>query len=92
MGLFVKIVHGFKRLTIFIKSFILDVELGSKYCSADSNPLLIFSKNEQFTNFLVKLLLASSCYVTWNLFTIGSLQFCNDRTMASLEGNQNRPK
>ena len=28
----------------------------------------------------------------WNLFTVGSLQFCNDSTIASLEANQNRPK
>ena len=32
------------------------------------------------------------CYVMWNLFTVGCLQFCNDRTIASLEANQNRPK
>ena len=25
----------------------------------------------------------------WNLFTIGSLQFCNDSQIASLEANQN---
>ena len=31
-------------------------------------------------------------YVTWNLFTVGSLQFPNDSTIASLEANQNRPK
>ena len=31
-------------------------------------------------------------YVMWNLFTVGSLQFCNDSTIASLEANQNRPK
>ena len=30
------------------------------------------------------------CYVMWNLFTVGSLQFCNDSTIASLEANQNR--
>ena len=30
------------------------------------------------------------CYV--ELFTVGSLQFCNDSTIASLEANQNRPK
>ena len=30
------------------------------------------------------------CYVMWNLFTVGSLQFPNDSTIASLEGNQNR--
>ena len=28
----------------------------------------------------------------WNLFTVGSMQFCNDSTIASLEANQNRPK
>ena len=32
------------------------------------------------------------CYVTWNLFTVGSLQFPNDSTIALLEANQNRPK
>ena len=31
------------------------------------------------------------CYVMWNLFTVGSLQFSNDSTIASLETNQNRP-
>ena len=31
-------------------------------------------------------------YVMWNLFTVGSLQLCNDSTIASLEANQNRPK
>ena len=31
-------------------------------------------------------------YVMWNLFTVGSLQFCSDSTIASLEANQNRPK
>ena len=25
------------------------------------------------------------CYVIWNLFTVGSLQFPNDSTIASLE-------
>ena len=28
---------------------------------------------------------AMLCYVMWNLFTIGSLQFPNDSTIASLE-------
>ena len=28
----------------------------------------------------------------WNLFTVGSLQFPNDSTTASVEANQNRPK
>ena len=32
------------------------------------------------------------CYVMWNLFTVSSLQFCNDGAIASLEANQNRPK
>ena len=32
------------------------------------------------------------CYVMWNLFTVGSLQFPNDNTVASLKANQNRPK
>ena len=31
-------------------------------------------------------------YVMWNLFTVGSLQFFSDNTIASLEVNQNRPK
>ena len=31
------------------------------------------------------------CYVMWNLFTVGSLQFCNESTIASLDANQNRP-
>ena len=31
-------------------------------------------------------------YVMWNLFTVSSLQFCSDSTIASLEANQNRPK
>ena len=28
----------------------------------------------------------------WNLFTVGSLQFPNGSTIASLEANQNRPE
>ena len=32
------------------------------------------------------------CCVMWDLFTVGSLQFFNDSTIASLEANQNRPK
>ena len=28
------------------------------------------------------------CYVMWNLFTVGSLQFPNDNTIASLKPNQ----
>ena len=31
-------------------------------------------------------------YVMWNLFTVGSLQFYSDTTVASLKANQNRPK
>ena len=46
MELFAKIVHGLRRLIIFVKSSILDVGLSSEYASADSNPLSIFSKNE----------------------------------------------
>ena len=53
--LFTKIVHAFRQLTIFVKSFILDVGLSSKHPSADSNSLLIFSKNEQLTNLLIQL-------------------------------------
>ena len=30
------------------------------------------------------------CYVIRNLFTVGSLQFCSDSRIASLEANQNR--
>ena len=32
------------------------------------------------------------CYTAWNLFTVGSLQFPNDSTIASLEANQDRPQ
>ena len=32
------------------------------------------------------------CYVMLNLFTVGSLQFCSDNTITSLEANLNRPK
>ena len=31
-------------------------------------------------------------YVMWNLFTVGSIQFSNNSTIASLEANQNQPK
>ena len=31
------------------------------------------------------------CYIMWNLFTVCSLQYPNDSTIASLEANQNRP-
>ena len=30
------------------------------------------------------------CHVMWNLFTVASVQFCNDGAIASLEANQNR--
>ena len=46
MGLFAKIVHGSRPLTILVKSFISDVRLGSENPSADSKPLLTFSKNQ----------------------------------------------
>ena len=46
MDVFVKIVYGFRWLTIFTKSPISDVGLGSEYATGDSNPILIFSKNE----------------------------------------------
>ena len=46
MESFAKIVHGFRWLTIFVKSSILHVGLSSEYVSEDSNPLLIFLKNE----------------------------------------------
>ena len=44
--LFVKIAHVFRWLTISVKIPILDAGLGSEYILADSNPLLVFSKNE----------------------------------------------
>ena len=53
MKFFAKNFRGFRRFTIFVKSSFLDVGLGSEYASADSNPLLTFSKNETadlFTN------------------------------------------
>ena len=40
------VVHGFSPLTILVKSFISDVRLGSEYPSADSKPLLTFSKSQ----------------------------------------------
>ena len=46
MGLFPKIVYGFRSLTIIVKSSILDIRLGSEYASTDSKPLLTFLKNE----------------------------------------------
>ena len=46
MGLCAKIVRGFIPLIIFMKSSILDVQLGSEYASADIKPLISFSKNE----------------------------------------------
>ena len=46
MELFAKIVQGFRLISIFVKSSILDVRLGSEYPSAGSKPLLTFSKNK----------------------------------------------
>ena len=46
MELFAKIFLCFRRLTISVKSSILDIGPGSEYASADSHSLLIFSKNE----------------------------------------------
>ena len=47
MQLFAKIVRGFRRLTMFVKCSILDIGQGSEYDSAaDSNSLLVLSKNE----------------------------------------------
>ena len=42
MKLCAKIVHGFRPLTIIVKSSILDVWLGSEYASVDRKPLLVF--------------------------------------------------
>ena len=46
MELFPKTVHSFMPLVTFFKSSILDVQLGSEYASADSKPVLTFSKNQ----------------------------------------------
>ena len=46
MDVFAKIAHGFSLLTIFGKSSISDVRLGTEYPSVDSNPLLTFSKSQ----------------------------------------------
>ena len=35
-NLFVKIVEGFKLLPIFVKNYIIDVRMGSKYASDNS--------------------------------------------------------
>ena len=43
---FARIVHGFIPLTIFVNSSFSDNRLGSEYPSADSKPLLTFSKNQ----------------------------------------------
>ena len=39
---FVKTVHGFRGLTVFVKSSSLDIGLGSEYASAGDNPFWIF--------------------------------------------------
>ena len=41
--------------------------------------------------YLFSLIVCLLC-VMWNLFTVGSLQFSYDSTIASLQANQNRPK
>ena len=57
MERFVKIVHGFRRLTISVESSILDVGLSSEYASADYQ----FSQKAKQLNYsLIKLLLAPS--------------------------------
>ena len=51
---FVKVVLGFRRLSIFLKSSNLDAGLGSEYTCADSDPLLISSKNNEAADLLAK--------------------------------------
>ena len=46
MNLSAKIVHGYNPLTIFVKSSISDVPLSFENPSADSKPLLTFSKSQ----------------------------------------------
>ena len=46
MELFAKVVHGFRLISIFVKSSIIDVRLDSEYSSAGSKTLLTFSKNK----------------------------------------------
>ena len=56
MDFFTKIVHSFSPLTIFQKSSISDVRLGSEYSAEDSKPLWTFSKNQAASYLLIKLL------------------------------------
>ena len=44
MDLFAKIVNGFSLLTVFVKSSISDIWLGSEYLSADSKAFVNFLK------------------------------------------------
>ena len=37
---------------------------------------------------MLKFSIVMSCYVMWNLFTFGSLQFCSDSTIAPLEASK----
>ena len=46
MNLSAKVVHGYNPLTIFVKSSISDVPLSFENPSADSKPLLSFSKSQ----------------------------------------------
>ena len=46
MELFAKIADGFRPLTIFVKSSILDVPLCSEYAFTDNKTLLTFSKTK----------------------------------------------
>ena len=46
MELFMKIVHGYRPSTIFVKSSNFDVCLGSECASKYSKPLSTFSKNQ----------------------------------------------
>ena len=56
MDLFTKIVHSFSPLTIFEKSSITDVRLGSEYSAEDSKSLWTFSKNQAASYLQIKLL------------------------------------
>ena len=46
MDLFAKIVNGFDPLTVFVKSSISDIRLGSGYLSADSKAIVNFLKSQ----------------------------------------------
>ena len=54
--------------------------------------ILLLILRELFTTLKATMLVLYYVYVMWNLFTVGSLQVCNDSTIASLEANKNRPK